>query len=371
MSSTQASMSSISVFPSTTFQSIASSFHLPPASLRKLLLTNDTMMAGPAALTGYLQQNGKAGFDAPRMDIWIDGRHPRWMQSLLATQPHLSTHHRFTSFLEKNNYVNMDKIHILLGEVPNTVPIHNANEGITSILQFSHPLGKVIRLLFLDGCVRPDAVIKHAEFNVDNSWYDHNTDIFHSHSPSILHKHIYGCPRDEFIPSMESLADYQRIHLEFYLSIGFILGKEDCKALEERDPRIMTGSILRGVKAFDVCAYEEVDAVEFLDSSYWNILLKTGDQFQAFDRAVLYDYMMSHQTYVMIGDENVILYDTPLKQSVSHHAVDSFLWSDYSIIELIPSAIIDVNDQPKSIMNVHFYKVAQWNQGIPGYSVSL
>jgi hypothetical protein len=345
---------------STAFQSITSTFHLPPASLRNLLLTNDALMAGPTALTGYLQQNGKTGFDAPRMDIWINGRHPQWMYYLLATQPHLSTHHRFITFLEKNNYVNMNKIHTLLGGVP------NAND---SILQFSHPLGKVIRLLFVDGHVRPDAVMKCAEFNLDNCWYNHDTDTFHSHSSSILHKHIYGCPRDEYIPSMESLTDCQRIHLEFYLSVGFILGEEDCRALEERDPRIMTDSILQGVKAFDVCAYEEVDTVEFLDASYWNILLKTGNQFQAFDRAVLYDYMKEHPTYATIGEDNIILYDTPLKQSVSHRAVDMFLWSDYSIVELVPFVTVEVDGQPKSVMHVHFYKVAEWNQGVPGHSV--
>ena len=365
MSSASASVSA----SATAFQSIASSFHLPPASLRNLLLTNDAMMAGPAALTGYLEQNSKTGFDAPRMDIWINGRHPRWMYYLLATQPQLSTHHRFTTFLEKNNYVNMDKMRALLGGVPNAVPIHHTNEGITSILQFSHPLGKVIRLLFIDGHVRPDAVMKCAEFNVDNCWYNHDADTFHSHSSSILHKHIYGCPRDEFIPSMESLTDCQRIHLEFYLSAGFILGEENCRALEERDPRIMTDSILQGVKAFDVCAYEEVSAVEFLDSSYWNILVKTGDQFQAFDRAVLYDYMKDHPTYATIGEDNMILYDTPLKQSVTHRAVDIFLWSDYSIVELIPFTAVEVDGQPKSVMHVHFYKVAQWNQGVPGFSV--
>ena len=364
-STSATSMSSVSsAFQSTAFQSIASSFHLPPASLRKLLLTNDTMMAGPAALTGYLEQNGKTGFDAPRMDIWINGRHPLWMQSLLATQPHLSTHHRFTSFLEKNNYINADKILTLMTGAPVTDVVHS------SILQFCHPLGKIVRLLFLtEERVTPDAVIKRAEFNVDNSWYDHNTDIFHSHSPSILHRHIYGCPRDEFIPSMESLANYQRIHLEFYLSIGFVLGEEDCRALEERDPRIMTDSILQGVKAFDVCAYEEVDAVEFLDSSYWNILIKMGDQFQAFDRAILYDYMKDHPAYATIGENNMILYDTPLKQSVTHRAVDTFLGSDYSIAELVPFTTIEVDGQPKSVMHVHFYKVAEWNQGVPGFSV--
>ena len=364
-----ASITFVTSMSSVAFQSIASTFHLPPSSLRGLLLTNDALMAGPAALTGYLQQNDKTGFDAPRMDIWINGRHPRWMYYLLATQPHLSTHHRFTSFLEKNNYVNMDKIHTLLGKVPNAVPIHNASEGITSILQFSHPLGKVIRLLFLDGCVRPDAIIKRAEFNVDNCWYDHDADTFHSHTPSTLHKQIYAYPRDEYIPSMESLTECQRMHLAFYLSVGFILGNENCSALEEKDPRIMADSILKGVKAFDVCAYEEVDAVEFLDTSYWNILVKTGDQFQAFDRAILYDYMQQHQSHVVIDDDNMILYDTPLKQTITHRAVDMFLWSDYSIIELVPFTTVEVDGEPKSIMHANFYKVAQWNQGVPGFSV--
>jgi hypothetical protein len=347
------------------FQSIASTFHLP-VTLRKLLLTNDTLMAGPAALTGYLEQNNKTGFNASRMDIWINGRHPRWMQSLLVTQPQLSTHYRFTTFLEKNNYVNMDKIHTLLG---NAVPIHDTSDGITSILQFCHPLGKVIRLLFLDGCVTPDAIIKHAEFNVDNCWYDHDADTFHSHSSSTLLKQIYAYPHDEYIPSIESLTDCQRIHLEFYLSVGFILGNEKCSALEEKDPRIMTDSILKGIKAFDVCAYEEVDAVKFLNTSYWNILVKTGDQFQAFDRAILYDYMQQHQINVVINNDNIILYDTPLKQTITHRAVDMFLWSDYSIIELIPFTAICVDGEPKSIMHVNFYKVAQWNQGMPGYSI--
>ena len=351
---------------SSAFQSVASTFHLPSSSLYNLLLTNDTLIAGPAALTGYLEQNAKTGFNAPRMDIWVNGRHPRWMQSLLATQPQLSTHHRFTTFLEKNNYININKIHALLGNAP---PVHDISDGITSILQFSHPLGKVIRLLFLDGHVTSDAIIKRAEFNVDNCWYDHNTDTFHSHSSSILRKQIYACPHDEFIPSIESLTECQRIYLEFYLSLGFILGEEDCKALEERDPRIMTNSILHGIKAFDICSYEEVDAVEFLDTSHWNILLKTGDQFQAFDRATLYEYMAQHQTYVVIGEDNVILYDTPLKQSITHHAIDTFLWSDYSIIELTPFTTVEVDGQPKSVMTGHFYTVEQWNQGVPGYSV--
>jgi hypothetical protein len=355
---------------SSVFESIVSAFHLPPSNLHHLLTTNDTIMAGPAALTGYLQQNGKIGFDAPRMDIWINGRHPHWMQPLLATQPQLSAHHRFTTFLEKNNYINMEKLHVLLqGEAK---PIRDASDGITLILNFCHPLGKVVRLLFtVNECVNPYTIIKRAEFNIDNCWYNHNTDDFHAYSPStILRKQIYACPHDEFIPSMNSLTQCQHIRLQFYLRVGFILGEDECKVMEKRDPRDMTNSILHGIKAFDVCAYEEVDAVNFLDTSYWNILIKTGDQFQAFDRATLYDYMKNHRSHVTIGDDNTIIYDTPHHQSIPRKAIVMFLWSDYSIVELIPCTTIYIAGQPKSIMNVNFYTVAQWNEGVPGYSVS-
>ena len=286
------------------FSSIASTFNLTPSSLHNLLLNNDILISGPAALTGYLQQNNIPGFDASRMDIWINGRNPQWIQSLLTTQPHLSIQHRFTTFLEKNNYINMVKLHVLLSG--KSAPLNNDNHSMIRILNFCHPLGKVIRLIFLmDESVKPNAIIKRSEFNIDNCWYDHNTNIFHSYSPStILRKEIYACPHDDFIPSLESLTKQQRIHLDFYMSIGFILGKEQCKILEQKDPRIMSNSNLHGIKAFDIYAYEEVDAVEFLDISYWNILLKTGDQFQAFHRINLYDYMKEHKSYIIIGDNN-------------------------------------------------------------------
>jgi len=109
-----------------------------------------------------------------------------------------------------------------------------------------------------------------------------------------------------------------------------------------------------------------VDCVSFLSSS-WNVLLRVGEQFQAFHRTTLVEYMRAHTTYHPYLEH---LFDTPHKQTVLQSVTVWLNWSDYSIVELVPAYTLTIGNQTKSIFNCLFYTVEQWANRHVGFTIS-
>jgi len=122
--------------------------------------------------------------------------------------------------------------------------------------------------------------------------------------------------------------------------------------------------LLKGSTAFDVWAYEEVDAITFLKASPWHMLLKIGNQFQAYHRKHLYEFMSTKRTVL---DDIGEIADTPHHQSVSIHAFNIILMGDYSIFELKPRYTV----LQKTLYDVTCYTIREWNNQNPEIIVSI
>jgi len=78
----------------------------------------------------------------------------------------------------------------------------------------------------------------------------------------------------------------------------------------------------------------------------------------------LFDYMRTRRSEVMVvGD----IYDTPNNQSITARALDTLLYSDFSIYELCPEYSVTVfPTTQKSLFTLRCYSVAEWEEGRPG-----
>jgi hypothetical protein len=120
---------------------------------------------------------------------------------------------------------------------------------------------------------------------------------------------------------------------------------------------------LTGQPAFDLFAYEDVDSGAFLQDSTWHILIRVGEQFQAFHRTALLDYLKGHMTEFQ-GER---LYETPFKQTIPHSALAWVEWSDYSIMELVPQYTVQDGHTVRSVHECFLYTVKQWEERRPGH----
>ena len=121
-------------------------------------------------------------------------------------------------------------------------------------------------------------------------------------------------------------------------------------------------SILSNTTAFDVCAYEDVNCIQFLKKSILNIIIKTGKQLQAFHRNTLFTYMLNHRHLI----DTKYIFTTPTQQCIYAESLSIFLYCDYSIFEFIdPVNHVDSNGDIQTVYSLGCYTVNQWNIGIP------
>ena len=188
------------------------------------------------------------------------------------------------------------------------------------------------------------------------SWWNPESNAFDTLWPEeTLRKEMYYYPSREI-----NGREIERI--EKYKERGFRLIERPCPAIGHQDMRTDL-SCLAGQSAFDLFTYEEVDCAAFLKASSWNILIRVGEQFQAFHRTALIEYLKGHSTEF----EGEMLYETPFKQTIYHPAIVWMAWSDYSIIQLVPCSTLHSGDSIKSIHTCRFYTVKDWATQSPGH----
>jgi hypothetical protein len=115
--------------------------------------------------------------------------------------------------------------------------------------------------------------------------------------------------------------------------------------------------------AFDTIELDDVNLVEHLCASEWNIILKVKDSMYAFNRIVLIDFMKRHATY--IPELRATVMETPFHQSVHFDADDMLLVADYSIYELEYSGSIKYGADIKSLYNMKCYSIKDYINGSP------
>jgi hypothetical protein len=331
-------------------ESFIRSYGIPFPDFQVLLQTTNSLVAGSAALSLYLQQNGvEPGFVPSDLDIWIE--YTPHLVALHGDRIQHGNESLFTTLMVQNNYY-------LAAKHEATAPNNDYRElhSITKILSFVKD-GKTVQLIFLKEQDLRQYVCENFDLSVCMTWWNAFDNLFETAWPNeTLNKLMYHSASGEL-----NEREFQR--MEKYLERGFQLLERPCPAVGHRDPRTRVEE-LRGQTAFDLFAYEEVDCADFLKESSYHVLLRVGEQFQAFHRNTLHDYLkghLSHHHY--LGN----LYDTPHKQTICQQSFVHLDWSDYSIVELIPEYTVTIGHATKSLFNCHFYTVEQWlTRAVPG-----
>jgi hypothetical protein len=329
-------------------ESFIESYRIPFAPFQELVKTTNSLVAGSAALALYLEQNGiDPGFSPGDIDIWAEDT-----QDLVAAHGAYQQHgnlYLFSNFLIQNGFNVMTKC----------VPKESDYEGfhnIAHIISFINREGKTIQLILLREKNIFEYIFRQFDLSPCMTWWNADNNVFETRWPQeTLRKEMYYySPRE--------ISSREILRLEKYEARGFRRVEPPCPSINYQDMRTDV-SCLVGDTAFDLFAYEDVNCATFLHDSSWHVLIRVGEQFQAFHRKALIDYLNGHMSEFQ-GEK---IYETPFKQTIPHEALIWIEWSDYSIVELVPQYTVQDGHTVRSIHECFLYTVKQWAERRPGH----
>lgn len=328
-------------------ESFLQSYSLPFDGFRTLVVETDALIAGSSALALYLQQEGiDPGFEPDDVDIWIQDTHDTWFSSGRVHQLANST--KFTLFLVKHGYDLTTKFDSTINE-----HYYSTMTNIKHIFHFINRHGKKVQLI----CVRDDNLLQYIQSHFDLTmcitWWNAIENDFRTSYPGLT------CRKQFEI--LQDCAKEERTlkRVEKYKARGFTVREIPCPALDVLDPHEHMEE-LNQVNAFDVFAYDDVNAGTYLRQSSYHVLLHIGDQFHAYHRKQLCDYLKEHtHTHSDYGS----VCELPHKQHIPTSILQILPYSDYSIISL--KQVID------TLYDAEYYTTAQWAARTPAQPYRL
>lgn len=319
-----------------TMESFIQSYGLPFPAFRELLTETNSLVAGSSALALYLQQEGiDPGFVPGDLDIWVE--HTRELLSSNGLKHIPANIDRFSLFLIQQGYNLTTKFE------PNEADYERLHH-VAHILSFVKQ-DKEIQVIMVNLPNLLTYIQCYFDLSICVSWWNATENTFHTMNPDATRrKDMYAHPQLE-------LGEREHARIQKYNARGFYLAEIPCMARYIQDMRPSV-DVLQNTSAFDVIAYEEVNAAAFLRQSSFHILIQMGEQLHAFHRSTLYNYLMEHQTELSIGH----IVDTPHKLSIMSTFLQVLPYSDYSVYRLEQA----YSTQGKNIYRVHCYTLDGW-----------
>lgn len=326
------------------------SYGLPYGPFRELMRTTNALVAGSAALSLYLQQEGQAGFEPGDLDIWVEDT--RQLVASSGAYHQFGNRYLFVNFLIKNGY------NVVCKYEPKA---EYESLPIREILSFINRERKVQVILLAEKDLK--GYMREFDLSVCMSWWDARTERCETLWPETLRREMFMADAESGSNAASQAHALRKIsRIQKYEERGFRLIERPCPSMGKRDELVGLEELTE--KAFDTITYEEVDCAEFLRSS-WHVLLRVGEQFHAFHRTTLATYLEKHSVHhPHIGK----LYDTPHKQTITESAKGWLQWSDYAIVVLVSRETVDIGNSSKSLHECCFYTVEEWTTdgGAPG-----
>lgn len=334
---------------------LTTSYGIDFNDFQDLMLNAQAIVAGSAALAGYLKEKGiDPGFEPNDMDIFIPGC--VWTYDYLILED-------FENLLVSSGFIYSDKF---------TASNYDSLTSIDSIMCFTKD-DKEIQLIIIKCSQIVDFIIKDFDLSICITWWD----------PSKYK--LDGCGGFETIDfvvteqkkmyrtraTLESeWAIVKRdLRIQKYESRGFTLIDNPCPFILTRDTRTeIDTDKFANIDVCDIFSLEEMPLKDFLRSSEWNIVIKAGERYYAFDRRALTNYMKTKKTYVNKSLEYV--YETPFNQCISLKALERLSYADYSIFELISDRSVITEKGVKSLFHIHCYSLKHWIEENPIVIVS-
>ena len=325
-------------------QAFVESYGLPYEGFRSLMTSTNSLVAGSAALALYLQQNGvDPGFVPGDMDIWAeDTRDMIDSHGVFRQRCH---NLQFTLFLVRNGYNVSAKFEEKQGEYE---PLHQ----IRHVLSFVNREGKQIQLILLQQKELRTYIKSYFDLSPCVTWWNAAEDTFETEFPrTTLAKQMH------LHPAIEA-GEREVARIEKYEARGFTLTEFPCAAMTVADSLDRVEELGEEM-AFDVFAYDDVKAVDHLKASSYHILVRIGEQYYAYHRNALYDYLQGRvHRLAHIGDYTTL----PHKQAVMYPLVSFLPYSDYSIFHLVFAYTF----QDCAFYSAECFTTAQWAAKEPG-----
>jgi hypothetical protein len=157
---------------------------------------------------------------------------------------------------------------------------------------------------------------------------------------------------------------------EKYTSRGFKLTEKPCPFIDSRDPRdSLSHNKFNDIEVTDIFTLDDCSIRDYLQKSDWNIVLKAGEAYYAFNRKSLMDYMNKKCTNIgRIGK----VYETPFNQCITLEGYHQLRYADYTIYELTSAySVPTYGGRVKSLFHLSCYSIKDWIDGKEGGLVSM
>jgi hypothetical protein len=344
-------------------ESLLTAYGIDFAAFTAMMKKENALVAGSFALAGYLKQEGlDPGFEPTDMDIFVIG-HPQraYTDDGYPVEPpsyRIYSLERIADFLREHGFTENTKFG---RSGARAAKYYGAMNKIQRVVSFNNKSGKEIQVIAVKAQDLKQYMYREFDLSCCASYWAPWDNTFASSSPLTKQRRMYYMhePRDEAEKAkMASRA-------KKYEERGFVLVRRPCYVHTKRDKRQnLEDAKFDGLTACDIFTMDDVPIRDWLAASDWNIILKAGEQFYAFERKGLMDLMNKHQTPIdgRIG----VLYDTPLNQSITTLAYWALRNADHSIYELKPAYTLQRGTKIKSLYTLIAYTCDEWITGKEG-----
>jgi hypothetical protein len=331
---------------------------------RSAMDVESVLVAGSVALAGFLKQEGiDPGFQPNDLDIFIYGCPAPFTDSdgkVVRGKYKLRMLEVVMDLMQEWGFKANDKF---AGDGRDNTYMLGLNR-IQKILSFTNGAGKEIQVIVLNNPVILDYIETNFDLSACASWWNPKTNTFETFDP-------YYTRRKEIYIMRDSTNEDRRLkdmaRIEKYVARGFKHIDIPCPYIDKPDARIIADSITKfdNLTAYDIFTLEDIPLKSFIEGSSWNIVLKSGDNYYAFNRKQLQEYMLKTCSFMESTGES--FFDTPFNQSINIKSYCSLIYSDFTIYELKSSHTVTVEDgKQKSLFFLYCYNVEQWIIGKPG-----
>ena len=326
------------------------------------------LVAGSSALAEYLKQEGiDPGFQPNDLDIFIEGfiELARDRNGWEIVGKHMiRSLDKMKNFLAKYGFTENDKFGTI--DAP-TKGYYSSLAKIQKVTSFTNKDGKEIQVIVIDSPKLLAHITQDFDLSCCISWWDAHNNTFKTMNPETTkRKEMYIVKEVE----TEEQIEKTKLRLQKYAARGFKLIDKPCPFIDTRDPRdLLSDKKFEGIEVTDIFTLDELSIREHLQRSDWNIIIKSGEAYYAFERKALMDYMKSKTKNIgRIGS----VCETPFNQCVTLEAYNKLIYADYSIYELKNAySVPTYGGRVKSLFHLHCYSVRQWVEGGKGVSIIM
>jgi hypothetical protein len=346
--------------------SMLSSYGIDAPAFTEMATYNGAIVAGSFALAGYLKQEGiDHNFEPNDMDIFLPGRQePVCNDDATLVDPptfRIRPLERVTAFLHTQGYTENNKFSKSVA----SEGYYKTINKLQRVVSFNNKSGKEIQVIVVNTHDMIGHMITDFDLSCCVTWWSSDMSGFHTYSCQTKEKKMFFMHEPH--NAIAAAKMYERA--KKYEARGFTLIDKPCPKHTRADKRQeLDAAKFNGLAARDIFGTDNLPVRGWLAASDWNIILKLGEQFYAFNRKALMDSMAKCQTPVdgRIG----VLYDTPMNQSITTTAYCSLRYADHSIYELTPAYSVKVGQKVKSLYTLTAYTVKQWANRADGKKMS-